>query len=200
MSNHRNNRGTRGRGFDEDGGVEEPSYFRREPARQAMQANSATIQAEVLWFNSQKGFGFVKLPDGSDAFLHIRALEAAGHNAVSEGMRLTVRLGEGAKGPQVAEVLEIGPQTTVRTPAPPSHPARGPAAMPLLAEQAGTVKWYNAEKGFGFVAIDGGGKDAFVHVTALKRSGLEAIEEGQRVVVEVAQGQKGPEVRSLKLA
>jgi CspA family cold shock protein len=165
-----------------------------------LQPNSTSIEAEVLWFNAAKGFGFVKLADGSDAFLHIRALEAAGHSAVSEGMRLTVRLGEGPKGPQVADVLEVGPQTMIKTAAPSSHPARSSAPIPSGAEQAGTVKWYNAEKGFGFVAIDGGVKDAFVHVSALKRSGLEVIQEGQRVVVEVGQGQKGPEVRALRLA
>lgn len=200
MSNHRNHRGTRGRGFGDDEASEEPSYFRREPVRPALQPDSTSIEAEVLWFNATKGFGFVKLADGSDAFLHIRALEAAGHSAVSEGMRLTVRLGEGPKGPQVADVLAVGPQTMIKTAAPSSHPARSAAPIPSGGEQAGTVKWYNAEKGFGFVAIDGGVKDAFVHISALKRSGLEVIQEGQRVVVEVGQGQKGPEVRSLRLA
>ena len=198
MSNYRNHRETRRRGFDDDESRQEPSYFQREPVRQALQSNSPPVDAEVLWFNAEKGFGFVKLADGSDAFLHIRALESAGHRAVSEGMRLTVRLGEGPKGPQVADVLEVGPAPAnagLSAPAPRSHAPMSPGE-----EAAGTVKWYNAEKGFGFVALDGGAKDAFVHVSAIKRSGLEQLEEGQRVVVEVGQGQKGPEVRALRLA
>lgn len=45
----------------------------------------------------------------------------------------------------------------------------------------GTVKWFNAEKGFGFIAPDGGGQDAFVHISAVERAGLDALREGQRL-------------------
>ncbi|ATU94580.1 cold shock domain protein CspD (plasmid) [Phyllobacterium zundukense] len=65
-------------------------------------------------------------------------------------------------------------------------------------ERAGTVKWYNPEKGFGFIAPDNGEKDVFVHATALTRSGLSMLEEGQKVFVECGQGKKGLEVRSIR--
>ena len=55
----------------------------------------------------------------------------------------------------------------------------------------GTVKWFNATKGFGFIAPDGGGKDVFVHVTALQRSGIQELAEGQKVSFEVAPGRDG---------
>jgi CspA family cold shock protein len=61
------------------------------------------------------------------------------------------------------------------------------------------VKWYNAEKGFGFVALQSGGPDVFVHATALQRSGLTTLAEGQPVKVRVIQGKKGPEVEALDL-
>lgn len=199
MSNYRNHREPRRRGFDDDEGSQEPSYFQREPVRPAFQSSSPPVDAEVLWFNAEKGFGFVKIADGSDAFLHIRALESAGHRTVSEGMRLTVRLGEGLKGPQVVDVLEVGPPIMKDTRESPSPPTSN-ATLKLGAEQAGTVKRYSTEKGFGFIALDGGTKDVFVHVSSLKRSGLELLEEGQRVVVEVGQGQKGLEVRALRLS
>ena len=64
----------------------------------------------------------------------------------------------------------------------------------------GTVKWYNAAKGFGFIVLDGGGKDVFVHVSALQRAGIMGLNEGQRVFVGVAEGQKGPEAASIQLA
>jgi cold shock protein len=55
------------------------------------------------------------------------------------------------------------------------------------------VKWFNAEKGLGFIARDDGGKDAFVHVSALERSGLMSVAEGQPVLVDVVEGRKGLE-------
>jgi CspA family cold shock protein len=61
------------------------------------------------------------------------------------------------------------------------------------------VKWFNIEKGFGFVAQDRGGKDVFVHATTLGRSGLNERAAGQRVRLQISQGQKGPEARSMEL-
>jgi CspA family cold shock protein len=67
------------------------------------------------------------------------------------------------------------------------------------AECLGSVKWHNAEKGFGFVAQDRDGKDVFVHATTLDRGGLTGLAEGQRVRMQISQGQKGPESRSIEL-
>jgi CspA family cold shock protein len=57
----------------------------------------------------------------------------------------------------------------------------------------GTVKWFNAEKGFGFITPDGGGADLFVHHTAIQGSGFKTLDENQRVNFESGQGQKGPQ-------
>ena len=64
-------------------------------------------------------------------------------------------------------------------------------------EMRGTVKWYSAEKGFGFVSPEGGGRDVFVHATALERSGITPLTEGQAVNMKVVQGKKGPEAATL---
>ena len=55
----------------------------------------------------------------------------------------------------------------------------------------GTVKWFNAAKGFGFIAPDDGGKDAFVHISAVERAGLSSLAEGQRVRYELQSGRNG---------
>ena len=74
-----------------------------------------------------------------------------------------------------------------------------PAADQAAVEESGTVKWYNAIKGFGFIALDRGGKDIFVHASALNRAGIADLAEGQRVTVDVIDGRKGPEAASLRL-
>ena len=56
----------------------------------------------------------------------------------------------------------------------------------------GTVKWFNNEKGYGFIAVDGG-QDVFVHYSAIQSDGYRSLDEGQRVEFEVAQGPKGPQ-------
>jgi cold shock protein len=57
----------------------------------------------------------------------------------------------------------------------------------------GTVKWFNGEKGYGFITPEGGGKDVFVHYSAIEGGGYKSLEEGQRVSFELGQGQKGPQ-------
>jgi CspA family cold shock protein len=59
----------------------------------------------------------------------------------------------------------------------------------------GSVKWFNGEKGFGFIAQDGGGPDVFVHYSEIQGSGFKSLDEGQRVEFEIGQGQKGPQAQ-----
>ena len=61
----------------------------------------------------------------------------------------------------------------------------------------GTVKWFNGEKGFGFITPDDGGQDLFVHFSAIASSGYKSLDEGQRVSFEVGQGQKGPQAQNV---
>jgi CspA family cold shock protein len=62
----------------------------------------------------------------------------------------------------------------------------------------GTVKWFNGEKGYGFISVDGGGADVFVHYSEINGSGFRTLDEGQRVEFEIGQGQKGPQAQAVR--
>jgi cold shock protein len=198
-------RGSKRGGYDDDQKSDDrasgirPSF----PSPSTPQA-SGPVDAIVKWFNAEKGFGFVAVTGGSEAFMHIRQLEAAGHSSVPEGSRVKVRIGRGQKGPEVTEVIEVDPSTAQVTGTPagrsaPRSSSPGQSTVGATTECVGSVKMYNANKGFGFVGPDGGGKDVFVHATTLERGGLSGLTEGQRVRMQIGQGQKGLEARSIKL-
>jgi CspA family cold shock protein len=63
----------------------------------------------------------------------------------------------------------------------------------------GKVKWFNAEKGFGFIAVEGGGPDVFVHYSAIQADGYRSLEEDQTVEFEITQGQKGPQADAVRI-
>lgn len=141
------------------------------------------VTAVVKWFNSTKGFGFVQPSDGSpDAFLHISVVEQSGNRELIEGTTIVCDLCAGRKGPQVAEIHRV------------ESVPEGPVRDDMGASQStdGTVKFFNAEKGFGFVKPDDGGKDVFVSARTLERSGLTELTNDQRVRLQVRMGQKGP--------
>jgi CspA family cold shock protein len=63
----------------------------------------------------------------------------------------------------------------------------------------GTVKWFNGEKGFGFISVDGGGNDVFVHFSEILSDGFRSLEENQRVEFEITQGAKGPQASGVRV-
>jgi CspA family cold shock protein len=184
---------------------EEPSY---EYAPQSFGAGPA-LDATVKWFNATKGFGFVELSDGSgDAFLHVAKLQSLGHDSVEPGTKLSVQVGQGQKGRQVEAVLSLDASTAAaprqfsRPAAPRERSAgrdRGSVDMTGAVDLEGTIKWYNADKGFGFAGCNDGDRDVFIHASVLERAGLRGLNEGQRVSMKVAKTAKGREAVSITI-
>jgi len=203
VHNDRNPRRHQRRGFDDDNDSPPRDFgFAPRESGAAFEASPAgpAVRATVKWYNPEKGFGFVGLASGGDAFLHVSVVERSGNSTVPPGATLEVRIGSGQKGQQVTEILSVDTSTAAQEPARRPRPER-PQAPPNQAavEEFGTVKFYAAEKGFGFIVRDRGGKDIFVHASALNRAGISELAEGQRVAVDMVEGGKGPEAVSIRL-
>jgi CspA family cold shock protein len=169
------------RGFDDDNFAPPPrfGYSQREGSpRFEPAATGPTVSATVKWYNPEKGFGFVQLPSGGDAHLHVSVVERSGNSTVPPGATLEVRTAPGQKGLQITEILSVDAST-----AQPEQPRRPrpersyQSADQTAVEEIGTVKWYHPDKGFGFIVRDRGGKDIFLHVSALNRAGLSDLVE-----------------------
>lgn len=180
-----------------------PGFGAARPSRD-VPVDQADVTATVKWFNGQKGFGFVALPDGTDAFLHASVLERAGEQDLPEGATVTCDVGRGQRGPQVVAVHSVDRSTA--TPGRGDRGSdRGPRersgfAGPATGETIeGTVKWFNPEKGFGFISPDAGGKDVFIHISVVQRAGFDTLETGDRVSVTTQQGKKGPEAAAISV-
>ena len=171
-------------------------YDRRPDSFREDIAPGRRVEAKVKWFNASKGFGFVTPDDGTqDAFLPMAILRRAGYDDVQEGASITCEVGDGAKGPLVTSVLNIDASTAVLSQ---GGGIDRRATRPSTSVE-GAVKWFEPDKGYGFISPDGGGKDVFIHITALRRSGINALDPGQRVRVEVVDGKKGLEADHVTL-
>jgi len=148
--------------------------------------------AIVKWFNPIKGYGFVQPNDGSgDAFVHVSVLEAAGHRDLPDGAAVECEITQGAKGPTVTTIFSV---------AAPAGAAPAPAGDSDGPTVTGTVKFFDANKGYGFVVPDDGGPDIFISGRVVASSGLRMLEPESRVRVSTQQGEKGPLAVKISLA
>jgi cold shock protein len=159
----------------------------------------------VKFFNAQKGFGFIVRDDGGeDVFVHISAVEQAGLAGLAEGQPLGFTLVDRGGRISATELKIDGEPLPVTDRAPPRDAGPGgprgdrggnfggAPQRQLTGEKAtGTVKFFNAMKGFGFIQRDDGQPDAFVHISAVERAGMGTLNEGDRLQFELEVDRRG---------
>ncbi len=164
-----------------------------------------TSTGEVKFFNGQKGFGFICCDDRpDDVFVHISAVEQAGLQGLGEGQKLSFTLVERNGRTSATELEIVGDIVPVQSSSAPSsrppaqtgprHGADRPqrARRELTGESdTGTVKFFNGEKGFGFIERDSGKDDAFVHISTVERDGLGQLNEGDRLQFDIEVNDRG---------
>jgi CspA family cold shock protein len=140
----------------------------------------------VKFFNSQKGFGFIQQEDGGeDIFVHISAVERAGLSGLAEGQGLQFNLVDRGGKVSAQDLQVVGDVIEVED-------RSAPPQRELTGEKAtGTVKFFNSMKGFGFIVRDDGQPDAFVHISAVERSGLSGLNEGERYEFDLEVDRRG---------
>jgi CspA family cold shock protein len=140
----------------------------------------------VKFFNPQKGFGFIVRDDGGeDVFVHISAVEQAGLTDLADGQPLEFTLVD--RGGRISATnlrIEGEPMAVERA-------ERGPQRQLTGEKASGTVKFFNAMKGFGFIQRDDGQPDAFVHISAVERAGIPTLNEGDRLEFEIEVDRRG---------
>jgi len=152
--------------------------------------NYQGIEAVVKWFNQDKGFGFVEPVNNiGDAFVHISAVKNIGYSSLIEGALVNCDLVKGPKGVQVKKINSVqGNDIEI---------------LGGKEEVYGVVKFYNYEKGFGFVVPDieedKETHDIYISKNALERSNIEALETAQKVKVITGMGSKGLVAESVEI-
>ena len=139
----------------------------------------------VKFFNPQKGFGFIVRDDGGeDVFVHISAVEQAGLTDLADGQPLEFTLVDRGGRVSATNLRIEGEPLAVERAAAPQRQLTGEKAT-------GTVKFFNAMKGFGFIQRDDGQPDAFVHISAVERAGLSTLNEGDKLEFELEVDRRG---------
>lgn len=157
------------------------------------------VTVVVKWFNVTKGFGFVTNPDrGPDIFLHASVVATAGNPDLPEGSTLVVDLMETPRGLQVANLHSVDTSTGIRK-TPFRDEGAGGDAADLEGPLNGKIKFFDANKGYGFVAMESGGADVFISARTLERCGVMSVENDQPVRVRTRMGDKGPMAESIEV-
>jgi CspA family cold shock protein len=167
----------------------------------------ATEVGSVKWFNAEEGKGFLTLRDGSELFVQTPNIPIGLARTLEPGQKLEFQVGQGPKGPEAFNVKAVGVDTSTPVPsepdistdvqpATPAGPVQGSA---VGTTQVGSVKWFSAEEGHGFLTLPDG-SDLFVQASNIPADLARTLQPGQQLEFDVAQGPKGPEAINVRVA
>lgn len=140
----------------------------------------------VKFFNAGKGFGFIQQDGGGeDVFVHISAVERAGLEGLAEGQQLGYTLVDRGGKVSASDLVMVGDVIAV------AKREEAPQRELTGERSSGTVKFFNGMKGFGFITRDDGQPDAFVHISAVKNSGMDDLAEGDRLEFDIEVDRRG---------
>lgn len=168
-----------------------------------IEREGAVVSGHVKWYDAVKGYGFV-VPDdsGSDVMVHASCVRAFGRMTLTEGARVTLVAVASARGLQAQKLTEVTEPEGELMPgfAEGSRPTEflGPEVEtgPL---QPARVKWFDKQKGFGFVNVFGKTEDVFVHMETVRRCGFQDLSSGEGMAVRTFRGPRGLMVAELRL-
>ena len=169
-----------------------------------MEGNVGTVTGHVKWYDAVKGYGFVVPGDGgSDVMVHASCVRAFGKVALTEGSSVVLVAQQGPRGLQANKLVDVvepegAPAVTgfAESARPTEFIGQEVEAGPL---QPARVKWFDKQKGFGFVNVFGHDEDIFVHMETVRRCGFQDLASGEGMAVRTFRGPRGMMVAELHL-
>ena len=143
----------------------------------------------IIWYNERKGYGFVKFGD-NEVFLHHSALDEFGIETVYAGDDIVADVIENSRGAMISSVYAVQRQKA----------AIATEDCELQENEIrGIVKFFNIEKGYGFIEVGESERDVFVHLRTLRNCGIHNLKEGQTLLIVVVDEGKGPQAKGVRL-